>query len=107
TQIYMTKSKMKFIFSAPVAFSLLLQAGVCFGAENAFDYPELSVVPRASERLESEAAWNKANGWKAHLPLLVPATMTAVAGLVEMMDGTKSDDPLKNNKGAKYAPYIG
>lgn len=98
---------MKFIFSASVVFSLLLQSGVSFGAENTFDYPELSVVPRASERLESEAAWEKQQGWKVHLPLLVPATMTAAAGLVELLGGTKADEPLKNNQGAKYAPYIG
>lgn len=89
-----------------MAFSLILQNGVSFGAENSFDYPELSVVPRASERLESEAAREKQQTWQVHLPYLVPATMTLASGLVLTMNGTKSDTKPEGD-GTKFAPAVG
>lgn len=93
----MTNTKLKFIFSGFV----LLTSSMSVGAESNFEYPELAVVPRASERLEAEAAKEKTAGWKSHLNLLVPATFTAVTGVV--MAGGK--DPSK--AAAAYAPWVG
>jgi hypothetical protein len=105
----MTKSKMKFIFCAPLAFSLLLQPGLSHAAENSFDYPELAVVPRATERIQSEAAQEREQALKTHLPFLVPATMTFVTGVVLKVNGTKTNyvsGTGDTSPGNKYAPWV-
>lgn len=66
-----------------------------------FEYPELAVAPRASERVQSEAA--RESRW-VHGTIQAPAAMTAVAGLTLLADGT-DDSPDKS--GAKYAPWVG
>lgn len=96
---------MRFIFSAPVALSLLFHSGLSQAADNTFDYPELSVVPRASERIEVEAARERELGWSQQLPLLVPATMTLVSGLAMINNTQFQDNPAK--EGARYAPAVG
>jgi hypothetical protein len=45
------------------------------------DYPELNVVPRASERLHSEAAQELPIGWSYYLPMQVSALTTLAAGI--------------------------
>ncbi len=83
--------------------SSLVQSAV---AETTLEYPELSVVPRASERLGSEAKAESGRTWQNHIPLLVPATMNFAAGAVLQFSGTEDEiDP--SNSGAKYAPWVG
>lgn len=62
-----------------------------FASETAFDYPELSVVPHASEQIAAESVHEKDPAWNNHLPLLIPATVTALSGAVELATGTKAD----------------
>lgn len=95
---------MKFKSTCIVLF--LISMNVSRAAETTFDYPELSVVPRASERLESEAAKERNSGWKTHLPFLVPATTTFISGLALMVNGTQSDVRF-NDTSSKSAPYVG
>jgi hypothetical protein len=104
----MMKLKLKFIFSATLCIFVsqnLMVTNPVYAAEG-FDYPELSVVPRASERLEMEAANEKNQTWQTHLPFLVPATMTALSGVVLAGAGTKSDVQ-STNTSAQYAPWVG
>lgn len=75
-------------------------------AETNLEYPELSVVPRASERLDSEAKRENSGSWQNHIPLLVPATLNLTSGLLLQLSGTKSDTE-PTNTGAKYAPWVG
>jgi hypothetical protein len=87
-------------------FSVCVEPNRAHGADSSFDYPELSVVPRASERIESESQKEKSDGWKSQLSLLAPATMSILSGAILAGSGTKSDTDL-GNTGAKYAPWVG
>lgn len=49
-----------------------------------YDYPELSVVPRASDRLKSEAEKEPSSYWTAYIPLQISAAMTLSAGATSM-----------------------
>lgn len=79
-------------FLKVVVWGLVVIFGVCNGgvcnvwgtqswAAQEFDYPELSVTPRASDRLEMEAAKAESQKWSTHLNLQVPAAMTFMSGL--------------------------
>ncbi len=77
-------------------------------AEATFDYPELSVVPRASEQVLAESIRNRDSFLKKHTPLLVPATTTLLAGAMELVGGTKADevqDPNAPNKNSSAAVF--
>lgn len=95
---------------SPLLLVLALSFSVSFSvnvyAETALEYPELSVVPRASERLISEAGTETNRTWQNHIPLLVPATMNFLAGAVLQFSGTKAETE-PTNTGAKYAPWVG
>jgi hypothetical protein len=91
-------------FFAPLLITVLTANAIA--AETSFEYPELSVVPRATERLQTEVARERTQGWKSQLPFLVPAAVTTASGLVMLGTGTKTDtDP--GNAGAQYAPWAG
>lgn len=68
-----------------------------------FEYPELAVAPRASERIESEAAREGADRW-VHASIEAPAAMSILSGIVLLANGT-DDDPAKS--WPKYAPWAG
>jgi hypothetical protein len=57
-----------------------------------YDYPELSVVPRASARIESEAQSESGRSWNTYLPIQLSAAVTLAAGCMSM-------DPASNYPG--------
>jgi hypothetical protein len=67
------------------------------------DYPELSVVPRASERLRIEADREAHQRWTSHLPLAVAGATTLLGGA--LAEGNKDRD--KNGIGPKIAIGVG
>jgi hypothetical protein len=103
----MMLSKMKFQFFPLVL--ILLYSGLSHAAnENGYDYPELSVVPRATEQVLAESIRNRDSAWKKHLPLLVPASATFIAGAMELAGGTKADENTtpNSNASAKVFPWV-
>ena len=100
------KSKLRLVFCGVISICLNFSTNSAFASETNFEYPELSVVPRASEQIVTESNHEKDHPIKTHLPLLVPATATFVTGLALLSAGTKSSED-STNVGAKYAPWIG
>lgn len=99
----MKLSKLKKCILSLVFAQLLARPAL---ADTPLEYPELSVVPRASERIASEAKAESGRTWQNHIPLLVPATMNFAAGAVLQFSGTDDEiDP--THSGAKYAPWVG
>src|SRR5689334_1777340 len=72
-----------------VWFSVILVSAAGFNpapvsAAEQYDYPELSVVPRASDRLQSEAEQESGNRWTTFLPMQVSALTTLGAGITSL-----------------------
>lgn len=65
---------------------------------NAMGYPELQVVPRASERLRMEAKDERGNWFVAHWPIELSGLVTMGVGLTNQTRDNLSDD---NEKDAK------
>lgn len=102
-EMKMNHSKLKKCVIPILAVQLFVRSVT---ADTTLEYPELSVVPRASERIASEAKAESGRTWQNHIPLLVPATMNFAAGAVLQFSGTDDEiDP--SNSGAKYAPWVG
>jgi hypothetical protein len=80
-----------------------LTANWCDAKEAAFDYPELSVVPLASERLIQQKEADRAEGLKTHANILFPASITFLAGAGLLAEGPR---PSTNDLN-RTAPYIG
>ncbi len=74
--------------------------------EREYVYPELSVVPKASEQILNQSLKEKNGSIGNHLPLLVPASMTFLAGLVEQISGARVDLS-RPNSANQYAPWVG
>jgi hypothetical protein len=95
-----------FFRSLIIGFSIIALSAQSFAAESGFEYPELSVVPRASDRIEVESAKDRELGWKAQTPFLIPATASFLAGASLLATGTKSSlDSFDAT--SKIAPYVG
>lgn len=78
-----------------LATSLIAQTAAAAPADSAkdgFDYPELLVTPRASERLKMEAERENSRKWVTHLPLQVSALTTLTAGLVQLGNYSATKD---------------
>ena len=56
-------------------------AGNSMARTERFDYPELTVVPRASERLRTEAESEDSEKWTQYLPIQISAISTLAAGI--------------------------
>lgn len=84
-----------------LAFASLTTSLTALAAD--FEYPELAVAPRASERVETEAARESQERW-THLAIQAPAAMTMVSGITLFASGT-DDSPEKT--WPKYAPWVG
>jgi len=67
-----------------------------------FDYPELSMTPRASERIDTEAAKENGRRWTTHLPLQVSASMTFIAGLSHLMSPNNTGINAAGNPDDRY-----
>lgn len=81
-------------------FGLVLSSGLSAQTVN-FDYPELMVTPKASERLVIEYNRENRRGMWEHLPMEISAVSTAVAGAFQLFDYNKDKDP------DGYSPYVG
>ena len=68
------------------------------------DYPELAVVPRASERLRIESEREAAQRWTTHLPLAVAGATTLLGGA--LAEGNKDRDK-DDGVGPKIAIGVG
>ena len=81
--------------AAQVAMTaILLLANSAHAASNGdFDYPELLVTPRASERLATEAAKEPSSRWTSQLPIQASALTTLVAGIAQLASPDSSKDP--------------
>lgn len=66
------------------------------------DYPELAVVPRASERLRIESEREQNQRWTAHMPLAIAGATTLAGGILS--EGNKDKD---NNDGVGPKIAIG
>jgi hypothetical protein len=97
------KMKLRFV---PLIL-ILIQSGVSHAtSEVSYEYPELSVVPRATEQVLAESIRNQDSALKKHLPLLVPASATFLAGAMELAGGTKADENTNPNSSAKVFPWV-
>lgn len=70
------------------------------------DYPELQVAPRASERLFSEATWEKSAGYWSNSAIEFSALTTLIAGAAQYgnyKDSVKTDTEKKDSNYAAYA----
>lgn len=67
------------------------------------DYPELAVVPRASERLRLEAVREENEAWTSHLPLAVAGATTMLGGI--LAEGNRDKD--SDGVGPKVAIGVG
>lgn len=56
----------------------------------ALDYPELQVVPRASDRLAMEAQYERESGWGNYFPFQFSAGVTLLSGV--MLEGRYKED---------------
>lgn len=63
---------------------------------SALDYPELQVVPRASERLQMAAQSENERGWLSFWPLQLSALATLYSG--HSLSGMYRDDETENGK---------
>jgi len=64
---------------------------------NEFEYPELNVTPRASDRIDQEAAQEHGRRWSRHAPIIFSGLMTFSAGLVQYTNVDLTQDPDKNS----------
>lgn len=70
---------------------------------NSLDYPELQVVPRASERLQMDAAMEKDHGYMMFWPFLVSSGTTMAIALMskgKFKEGKENDEAFR-----KYADF--
>ncbi|MBC7396596.1 MAG: hypothetical protein H7333_04060 [Bdellovibrionales bacterium] len=101
----MTNIKMKFKIGLFLTLSMSMSVPVSQSAEANFEYPELSVVPLASERVDAEAMGERDRALQTQLPYLVPASASFLAGAVLLATGTKSD--FNHDESGKAAAWVG
>ncbi len=101
----MTIPKFKFEFGLYLALSLVVNFSSAQAAEVSFDYPELSVVPLSSDRVESEAVGERERALRTNLPFLIPASVTFLTGAALLGRGTKAET--HSDESAKVAPWVG
>lgn len=79
------------IVSMTCAFALPLRSAHAAAGE--FEYPELMVTPRASDRIQMEAKREASSRWTRHLPLQASALTTLTAGVLQLGNADPSKDP--------------
>lgn len=94
----MKKVKFHALFIFVTLFLIAFQSRAQTSTEDIFkslDYPELQVVPRASERLQAEAQYEGQRGYLVHWPIVLPSLATLYLGLTASGDyesGATSDE---------------
>lgn len=83
----MQRTSILFFVLTFVMFSLANSASA-----QTYSYPELNVVPRASDRLLMESKWERRHRGKVHLGVQVSAAVTLIAGLSAEVDLDKDQD---------------
>lgn len=83
---------MKLIALLIMTFSALVQA-------QDFSYPELNVVPRATERIKMEVGSEESYAWKSNMPL-------QIASLLTLTTGAMASSNIKEDKEEDYASEI-
>jgi hypothetical protein len=78
----MPKSIQHIFFSISLLASLVATAAQA-APSGEFDYPELMVTPRASERINSEAAKEPSTRWTTLIPHQISALTTLTAGIIQ------------------------
>lgn len=89
------------IFSAII----LAFASNVFAQTTTYDYPELNVTPRASERVKMLAIDEQKNPYKAHYSLILASATTLTAGIQQAKDVDITKDPDKAS--GKVATVVG
>ena len=84
--------------------SLVLTSNINAQTTN-YDYPELSVTPRASERVKMLAIDEQKNPYKAHYAILLASATTFAAGMQQGSDVDKVKDP--DEVSGKVATIVG
>ncbi|MBI4925492.1 MAG: hypothetical protein HY843_06160 [Bdellovibrio sp.] len=73
---------------------LTFTGGYSFAADSSsFEYPELLVTPRASDRLELEARKEAGSQWRRHFPIQISALSTLLAGYFQLSNNNPTKDP--------------
>jgi hypothetical protein len=111
---------MRYLFYSLAITSFLsvffqLQAGLAASTsdkspELALEYPELTVVPRASDRLKDEAIAEKGNGWYNQRMLLTSAALTLASGLIgtdSLPDGSTPEARASSQTMGSTATFVG
>jgi hypothetical protein len=74
--------------AAIAAATSTLPSAAHAAAAGEFDYPELLVTPRASDRITTEAAKEPGNRWTSLVPMQVSALATLTAGIFQQTADT-------------------
>lgn len=77
---------------------------------NSLDYPELQVVPRASERLQMDAALERDNGYMMFWPFLASSGTTMIVALMSkgrFKEGKENDSAFRRNSDFKVNAAAG
>lgn len=82
---------MKFTFLCLMLLSVATQIQAQSNPQN---YPELMVVPKASERLVIETARSEQNAWSNYLPLQAASATTLLAGVMTLNDLKDEDNDI-------------
>ncbi len=96
-----------------LALAILLIPNLGVAAEKDginLDYPELMITPRASKRLQMEAAAENQHQWTQNIPIQVSALSTLAAGLVlnqENHPGFSNDQNNQAKSASSVAVVIG
>lgn len=85
------RRKSNFIYIISITFALANSA-----IAQTYSYPELNVVPRASDRLEMESKWERTHRNKVHLGVQASALTTLIAGLTADVDTRDDEDEISS-----------
>lgn len=101
------------LLSAGLLTASLVNAQNAYGAAPdslALEYPELSVVPRASDRVKDEAGSEQERGWRTQKILLTSAALTMVSGAVgynSLPENPSPDDRAASQTFGNAAAFVG
>src|SRR4051812_44432216 len=88
----LTNSRNSFVSAGSLALlaSVAAAAPAYPAANGEFDYPELLVTPRASERIATESGQEASRRWTTLIPEQVSALGTLTAGIIQSQGDTST-----------------